>query len=101
MNKNYRRGYVFENRLVNKLKKEGWPIAFRTAGSHSPIDVVAINGTDICLIQCKAFKMSPGYKADAMMKFPVSFTDNSLVKVHTMLCYKDGKEFCIDKFEKM
>jgi len=98
MNRNYKKGYAFENKLVNRLKREGWPIVFRTAGSHSPVDVVAINGIAICLFQCKAFDMSPGEKIKAKNKFPVKFTDASLVKVHTFLCYKKDKRNIVEKF---
>ena len=39
---NYQRGADKERRIVNKLKKEGYLTA-RSAGSHSIIDVWAIN----------------------------------------------------------
>ena len=42
MNKNYQKGVRFERDLVNSAKKDG-KIAFRSAGSHSPIDVVIID----------------------------------------------------------
>ena len=42
-NRNYIKGRSKEYRIVNKLKKISYEIAFRSAGSHSPIDVVAIN----------------------------------------------------------
>ena len=42
MNKNYQKGIRFERDLVNAAKKDG-KIAFRSAGSHSPIDVVIID----------------------------------------------------------
>lgn len=56
VNSKYVKGRRFEYKIVNLLKKEGW-IAFRSAGSHSPIDIVAIH-TDkkiVQLIQCKAY----------------------------------------------
>jgi hypothetical protein len=44
----------------------GYDIVARTAGSHSPIDVIAIKncdtGLDICLVQCKPKSMSASKK---------------------------------------
>jgi len=42
-NSNYVKGRKKEYKIVNQLKSEGWDIVQRTAGSHSPIDVIAIN----------------------------------------------------------
>ena len=42
-NKHYVKGRRKEYAIVNSLKDEGYIIAQRTAGSHSPIDVFAIN----------------------------------------------------------
>jgi len=41
-NANYIKGIRFEREIVNKERKEG-NIAFRSAGSHSPVDVVVID----------------------------------------------------------
>lgn len=51
----YRKGYEKELRLVHNYKAMGFSIAFRSAGSHSPIDVVAIDSINkkIKLIQSK------------------------------------------------
>lgn len=51
----YRKGYEKELRLVHKYKADGCNIAFRSAGSHSPIDVVGIDSLrkKIYLIQSK------------------------------------------------
>ncbi len=55
VNKNYEKGRNKEYATVNKLKKAGYDIVQRSAGSHSPIDVFAINKTCrvIKLVQCK------------------------------------------------
>ncbi len=55
-NKQYQRGYRVENKLVNSLKKHGWKFAARTAGSHSPADVVAVTDSSIVFFQCKTNK---------------------------------------------
>lgn len=54
-NNNYKKGANFERSIVNKAREDGL-IAFRSAGSHSPIDVVIIDieAGIIDLLQCKA-----------------------------------------------
>lgn len=63
-NSKYRKGYKKENALVNKFKALDWDICFRSAGSHSPIDVVVINKEtrEIKLIQSKPDTMSNNAK---------------------------------------
>ena len=41
-NKNYIKGIKKERKFVNEARAKGW-ISFRSAGSHSPIDVVSID----------------------------------------------------------
>ena len=41
MNRNYKRGAAREYRIIKKLEKEGW-FCIRSAGSHSPIDIIAM-----------------------------------------------------------
>jgi len=59
-NKNYENGAAKERRIINSFKKKGYEIAFRSAGSHSPIDCVIISkqGKTIKFIQCKPRKYS-------------------------------------------
>jgi len=60
-NKNYLKGKHKEWRITKKYKeKYGCRIAQRTAGSHSPFDVIAINTEtrQIFLIQCKPDSMN-------------------------------------------
>jgi Holliday junction resolvase len=51
----YVKGRRKEYMLCKKLREEDFDIVFRSAGSHSPIDVVAININDriIKLVQSK------------------------------------------------
>lgn len=53
----YRKGADYERKLVKEAKEDGL-IAFRSAGSHSPIDVILIDVENkiIDLLQCKAGK---------------------------------------------
>lgn len=70
MNKNYRNGRAREYRIMKKLKEDGWDIVFRSAGSHSKIDIVGIKkGHDgiypsIIFIQSKPKKFSKKKKAE-------------------------------------
>lgn len=56
VNKNYRSGYRFELRVKKYLEARDY-ICFRSAGSHSPADIIALKtvptGTLVYLIQCK------------------------------------------------
>ena len=53
------KGYRKERKIVNTARAKG-SLAFRSAGSHSPIDVVIIDKEQrkIHLIQCKAKELS-------------------------------------------
>ena len=42
-NKNYLKGRRKEYKIVKELKEQGFDIAQRSAGSHSPIDIFAVN----------------------------------------------------------
>jgi len=59
-NLNYRRGRRKEYRIVKQLKQDGYDIAQRSAGSHSPVDVWAIDTTNkrIMLVQVKPDSIS-------------------------------------------
>jgi len=59
-NKNYRHGRRKEYSVCDKLKKDGFTIVQRSSGSHSPIDVFAINKEtkEIIFVQVKAGKLS-------------------------------------------
>lgn len=54
-NPHYLKGVRKERKIMQDLKDEGFDIAMRTAGSHSPIDVFAINRStrEIIFIQSK------------------------------------------------
>jgi len=62
-NRNYVNGRAKEYYIKKKEEKNGC-LAFRSAGSHSPVDVVSINTTTktIRLIQCKPKSMSENKK---------------------------------------
>lgn len=54
-NKNYEKGRRKEYKICNELKEAGFEIVQRTAGSHSPVDIIAINKElgEIRFIQAK------------------------------------------------
>ena len=87
-NKNYRKGYTFENKLVNEFRKKGC-FATRTAGSHSPFDIIAINGKKIFLIQCKANDLSVSEFNNAILKMPDIAAELDVVK---MVAFKKDRK---------
>jgi Holliday junction resolvase len=52
---NYQRGYEIERKIVNEQRKSG-NVAFRSAGSHSPIDVAYVDKFGVHLLQVKRVK---------------------------------------------
>ena len=62
-NKNYQKGVRKERKLVNEAREQN-KISFRSAGSHSPIDVTIIDkqAKKIEFIQCKPDTMSQKLK---------------------------------------
>jgi len=63
-NKAYVKGRAKEYRVCRRLEKEGYEIVQRTAGSHSPIDVIAIHKITrtILFVQAKPSSMSEAAK---------------------------------------
>lgn len=62
-NKRYVAGRNFEYQMIEIFKKGGYS-TYRTAGSHSAIDVICMNETELILIQCKKQNKKTSYKAD-------------------------------------
>jgi Holliday junction resolvase-like predicted endonuclease len=52
MNPKYRQGVMFEYEVRNWLEEKGW-LVIRSAGSKSPIDLVAVRQNQTLLVQCK------------------------------------------------
>ena len=69
-NRKYANGANFERRVKARLEADGWTV-FRTAGSHSPADLVALRHPgvpfsvrgDVALVQCKGGVTKMGPKA--------------------------------------
>jgi len=51
--KPYLKGRRKEYKVCKQLREEGFEIVQRTAGSHSPIDIIAIKRDLILLVQVK------------------------------------------------
>lgn len=60
VNKNYQKGRAKEYKICNQLKKDGFIISQRSAGSHSPVDVFAVHKKKkkILFVQAKPNSMS-------------------------------------------
>ena len=54
-NKNYRRGYLKEREMQQKLQADGY-YCTRSSGSHTAFDLIAINSNSILCIQIKRTK---------------------------------------------
>ena len=82
-NKNYAKGRRREYSVIDKLRDEGcWEIVQRSKGSHSPIDVFAINKKEkkIKLIQVKPDNFS-------------QFQEDKILKEHSWLSDSFNVEF--------
>ena len=49
----YTRGRAFEYRVRSRLEQQGY-VVFRTAGSRSPIDLLAFRDGHALFVQCKS-----------------------------------------------
>ena len=70
-NKNYQKRLRKEYKIVNEYRAKGFEIVQRSAGSHSPIDVFAINIEEgiIEFIQSKPKSMSDKKKRELEFKY--------------------------------
>ena len=50
---NYSKGRAFEYRVKRYLEDKGF-VVFRTAGSHSQADLIALKHGEVWLVQCKS-----------------------------------------------
>ena len=57
----YEKGARFERRIKKHFEALGW-ICFRSAGSHSPADLICIRKGETLLIQCQTEKYFPPAK---------------------------------------
>lgn len=86
-NKNYRRGYVIERKVVNEFRDKGL-FATRSAGSHSLFDVIALDKVYIYLIQLKRVK-NKGYSFSKDVKTITNFTEHPNNVKKELWIYRD------------
>ena len=55
----YRKGVAKERWLIKQFYESGAALSFRSAGSHSPVDVIGISENCVELVQCKACPTRP------------------------------------------
>lgn len=75
---NYVRGYEVERRVVQELTAQGYHVV-RSAGSHTPVDIVAWNEQEVVFIQVKRCK-SPDLLERSIKQ---GIKDLSLIKLPT------------------
>lgn len=62
---NYARGATYERKAKATLESQGYSV-MRSAGSHSPADLVGLSPHSVKLVQVKAFKLTPKQLREAM-----------------------------------
>ena len=68
---NYQRGAAFERKVARDLESHGY-VTVRSAGSHSPVDVVAMKYGTIAAVQCKLDGYIPPDEWNELWEFAVS-----------------------------
>ena len=68
---NLQRGIRKENKIVSDLREEGFDIAQRSAGSHSPMDIFAIS---------KEKKLILFVQSKKTLQMPIDYIDPKLKK---------------------
>jgi Holliday junction resolvase len=66
-NHNYNRGRRFEYRIARLYREQGW-FVFRSAGSHSPADLVCAKAGEIIAIQCQTDKYFAPAKVEQLVE---------------------------------
>ena len=91
-NKNYNAGRRFEYRVKKWLENMGF-VVFRTAGSHSPVDLISFESkfekTNPKLIQCKYTKSGNFYMSKKDIKALEKLIDELCVEVY--VAFNDEK----------
>lgn len=95
----YAKGRRFEYQTMHKLEQQGF-IAMRTAGSHSPFDIIAINPATqkILLIQCKAGTITD--KAKHLIRNQWKELNGNYELMFDLLHKPNKKKSYADRFKK-
>ena len=91
---NYSIGRAFEYRVKKYLEKEGF-VVFRSAGSHSPADLVALKLGEVWLVQCKANDYVPQKELDGLKLVARE------LGVMPVLAHRQGHALTMQKLEEL
>jgi len=90
---NYSKGANFERRVRKHFEAEGW-VVFRSAGSHSPADLIALKAGEVMLIQCQL----NGYFTKAKKGILQILTEE--LNCQGCLAWKEGKTLRLGKWNE-
>lgn len=86
----YSKGANFERRVRDYLREIGF-VVFRSAGSHTPADLIALKAGEVMLVQCKLDgKISPAERQSLI------FLADEL-QCRVMLAWREGRELKIEE----
>lgn len=86
---NYIKGRRREYMLVKYFKDKGY-LAIRTAGSHSPFDVIAVDSTNIFLCQLKPHNVSEKKELKKLKSVKIPNCFKRCIRKY-LVTYKKGK----------
>ena len=87
-NANYLKGRNFEYKVKKSLEDDGYFVV-RTAGSHSPIDLLAFKRDDIRMLQLKC-KAKPTAAEIKVMRKVMNQINSSVIKFYMVYTPKRG-----------
>lgn len=87
---NYSRGANFERRVRKHLEEQGW-VVFRSAGSHSPADLIALKTGEVMLVQCQLDKGFSLAKRNQLAFLGLE------LNVQTYLAWREGKVIMMER----
>ena len=108
MNK-YKIGYYYESKLVKYLRKLGYD-AWRTPGSHSPVDIIAIHPVTnhILLIQVKStssnkydFNNLDREERSRLLELAYRYRNNKNVDIQLWIFYRKFKRKKVIDIKKL
>jgi len=86
----YSKGANFERRVRGYLQEIGF-VVFRSAGSHTPADLIALKAGEVLLVQCKLDgKISP------TERYALSVLGDEL-QCRVMLAWREGRELKLEE----
>ncbi len=86
----YRRGYHFELRVRKHFESLGWSV-WRSAGSRSPADLLALRTGEVLLIQCK---LSGTISKEAKRRLAIVARE---LNCRAMLAHRDNNRLILEE----